>query len=116
MCVAEWKLTMLDDAVVLKDLRSALARALNVSTPTVNDIVLQRRGVSADMALRLSICLDTTPEFWLNLHRPTICVRPRLSEGTRFGIRSSGLLTVPDCFLGSIEPHAKSVGFFIQKA
>ncbi|VVN96410.1 hypothetical protein PS712_02308 [Pseudomonas fluorescens] len=67
MCVAEWKLTMLDDAVVLKDLRSALARALNVSTPTVNDIVLQRRGVSADMALRLSICLDTTPEFWLNL-------------------------------------------------
>jgi addiction module HigA family antidote len=67
MCVAEWKLTMLDDAVVLKDLRSALARALNVSTPTVNDIVLQRRGVSADMALRLSICLDTTQEFWLNL-------------------------------------------------
>ena len=46
---------------------AALARALSVSTPTVNDIVLQRRGVSADMALRLSICLDTTPEFWLNL-------------------------------------------------
>jgi addiction module HigA family antidote len=67
MSVAERKLTMLVDAVVLKDLRSALARALNVSTPTVNDIVLQRRGVSADMALRLFICLDTTPEFWLNL-------------------------------------------------
>jgi addiction module HigA family antidote len=46
---------------------AALARALSVSAPTVNDIVLQRRGVSADMALRLSICLDTTPEFWLNL-------------------------------------------------
>jgi addiction module HigA family antidote len=46
---------------------AALARALRVSTPTVNDIVLLRRGVSADMALRLSICLDTTPEFWLNL-------------------------------------------------
>lgn len=46
---------------------AALARALNVSTPTVNDIVLQRRGVSADMALRLAICLDTTPEFWLHL-------------------------------------------------
>ncbi|PAA30821.1 addiction module antidote protein, HigA family [Pseudomonas fragi] len=46
---------------------AALARALGVSTPTVNDIVLQRRGVSADMALRLSICLGTTPEFWLNL-------------------------------------------------
>ena len=46
---------------------AALARALGVSTPTVNDIVLQRRGVSADMALRLSVCLGTTPEFWLNL-------------------------------------------------
>ena len=42
---------------------AALARALSLSTPTVNDIVLQRRGVSADMALRLSYCLDTTPEF-----------------------------------------------------
>ena len=46
---------------------AALARALGVSAPTVNDIALQRRGVSADMALRLSICLATTPEFWLNL-------------------------------------------------
>ena len=46
---------------------AALARALGVSTPTVDDIVLQRRGVSADMALRLSVCLGTTPEFWLNL-------------------------------------------------
>ena len=46
---------------------AALARALGVSAPPVNDIVLQRRGVSADMALRLSICLATTPEFWLNL-------------------------------------------------
>ncbi|NNB52792.1 HigA family addiction module antitoxin [Pseudomonas fragi] len=46
---------------------AALARALGVSTPTVNDIVLLRRGVSADMALRLSVCLGTTPEFWLNL-------------------------------------------------
>lgn len=46
---------------------AALARALGVSTPTVNDIVLQRRGVSADMAWRLSVCLGTTPEFWLNL-------------------------------------------------
>ena len=46
---------------------AALARALGVSTPTVNDIVLQRRGVSVDMALRLAACFETTPEFWLNL-------------------------------------------------
>lgn len=46
---------------------AALARALNVSTPTVNNILLERGGVSADMALRLATCFDTTPEFWLNL-------------------------------------------------
>ncbi|QXH50396.1 HigA family addiction module antidote protein [Pseudomonas fakonensis] len=46
---------------------AALAKALGVSTPTVNNILRERGGVSADMALRLSICLDTTPEFWLNL-------------------------------------------------
>jgi addiction module HigA family antidote len=81
MSVAERKLTMLVDAVVLKDLRSALARALNVSTPTVNDIVLQRRGVSADMALRLSICLDTTPEFWLNLQSTYDLRKAEIEQG-----------------------------------
>ena len=39
------------------------AAALAKATPTVNDIVLQRRGVSADMELRLSYCLDTTQSF-----------------------------------------------------
>ena len=46
---------------------AALARALGVATPTVNNILRERGGISADMALRLSICLNTTPEFWLNL-------------------------------------------------
>nr|WP_314483292.1 HigA family addiction module antitoxin [uncultured Pseudomonas sp.] len=46
---------------------AALARALGVSTPTVNNILLERGGVSADMAWRLAGCFDTTPEFWLNL-------------------------------------------------
>ena len=46
---------------------AALARALHVSAPTVNDIVLQRRGISADMALRLAAAFDTTAQFWLNL-------------------------------------------------
>ena len=46
---------------------AALARALHVSTPTVNDILRQRRGVSADMALRLAAALGTSAQFWLNL-------------------------------------------------
>lgn len=46
---------------------TALARALNVSTPTVNDIVRERRGVTADMAIRLGRYFDTSAEFWMNL-------------------------------------------------
>jgi len=33
----------------------------------VNEIVLMRRGISADVALRLAIALDTSAQFWLNL-------------------------------------------------
>ncbi|TWH76329.1 addiction module HigA family antidote [Azomonas agilis] len=46
---------------------AALARALRVSAPIVNDVVRQTRGVSADMALRLAAALGTSAQFWLNL-------------------------------------------------
>ncbi len=46
---------------------NALAKALNVPAPRINDIVRERRGVSADTALRLARYLDSTPQFWLNL-------------------------------------------------
>jgi addiction module HigA family antidote len=45
----------------------ALAKAIRVPAPRINDIVLDRRGVSADTALRLARYLNTTPQFWLNL-------------------------------------------------
>lgn len=46
---------------------NALAKALNVPAPRINDIVRERRGVSADTALRLARYFDSTPQFWLNL-------------------------------------------------
>lgn len=46
---------------------AALARALHVSAPTVNDIVRERRGITADMAIRLSRYFDTSAQFWMNL-------------------------------------------------
>ncbi|MBL0029934.1 MAG: HigA family addiction module antidote protein [Rhodanobacteraceae bacterium] len=46
---------------------NALSKALNVPAPRVNDIVRERRGVSADTALRLGRYFDTSPQFWLNL-------------------------------------------------
>ncbi|MFZ0770968.1 MAG: HigA family addiction module antitoxin [Candidatus Sulfotelmatobacter sp.] len=44
-----------------------LAKRLHVPVPRVNDIVLERRGISADTAVRLSRFFGTTEQFWLNL-------------------------------------------------
>jgi addiction module HigA family antidote len=44
-----------------------LAAALGVGTARLNEIVLGKRGITADTALRLGRCFGTSPEFWLNL-------------------------------------------------
>ncbi len=46
---------------------NALAKALRVDAPRINDIVRERRGISTDTALRLATFLRTSAEFWLNL-------------------------------------------------
>ncbi len=45
----------------------ALAKHLRVPVPRVNDILLEKRGISADTAVRLSRFFGTTEQFWLNL-------------------------------------------------
>ena len=47
--------------------QDALAEALGVSRYSVNQIINDRRSITADMALRLAKVLGTTPQFWLNL-------------------------------------------------
>ena len=44
-----------------------LAKALNISIPRVNDIVRERRAITADTALRLARYFGNSPEFWMNL-------------------------------------------------
>ena len=44
-----------------------LAKRLLVPPPRINDIVLERRGITADTAVRLSRFFRTTEQFWLNL-------------------------------------------------
>lgn len=46
---------------------NALARALKVPAPRINDIVRERRGVSADTALRLARYFGGDARSWLNL-------------------------------------------------
>jgi len=44
-----------------------LALSMRVAQQKINDIVRGRRGITPDTALRLSIVLGTSAEFWLNL-------------------------------------------------
>ena len=54
----------------LKPLRMTpyrLARELHVPVPRINDIVLEKRAVSADTAARLARFFCTTEQFWLGM-------------------------------------------------
>lgn len=44
-----------------------LAQAIKVPRSRVNDIVLGRRGITADTAFRLARYFGTSPDFWINL-------------------------------------------------
>lgn len=47
--------------------QNALARALDVPPRRVNEIVLEKRAISADTALRLARFFGTTAEMWTGL-------------------------------------------------
>lgn len=46
---------------------NALALALRIPAPRINDVVRQKRGVSIDTALRLARYFNTTAQFWMNM-------------------------------------------------
>jgi addiction module HigA family antidote len=70
-----------------------LAKQLRVPAPRVNDIVLERRGISADTAVRLSRFFGTSEQFWLNLQGAYEISRIKAERGTE---------------IGRIKPRAKS--------
>lgn len=60
--------------VLLKDFleplgisQNALARAIDVPPRRVNEIVLGKRAISADTALRLARAFGTSGQFWMGL-------------------------------------------------
>lgn len=46
---------------------NALALAIRVPVTRVSEIVNERRGITADTALRLARYFRMTPEFWMNM-------------------------------------------------
>lgn len=61
--------------------QNKLAVSIKVPPRRINEIVLGKRGITADTALRLSLFFGTSPDLWLNLqsHYALDCVR--LEEG-----------------------------------
>jgi len=47
--------------------QSALASHIGVLPKTINEICRGKRGISAEMAAKLSKALGGSPQFWLNL-------------------------------------------------
>jgi addiction module HigA family antidote len=46
---------------------NALAKALRVPAPRINDVVRERRGITADTAMRLARFFGGDAQSWLNL-------------------------------------------------
>ena len=46
---------------------SALALALRVPVTRISEILRERRGITADTALRLARYFGTTPDFWMKM-------------------------------------------------
>ena len=47
--------------------QTAAAERLGISANRLNEVVLGKRRVTADTALRLSRLLNTSPQFWMRL-------------------------------------------------
>ena len=47
--------------------QSQLAKALGVSRLTISEIVLQKRAVTPDLAIRLAKYFRTSPDLWIGL-------------------------------------------------
>ena len=47
--------------------QNKIARDIKVAPRRINEIVLGKRRITADTALRLGIYFKTSPQFWMNL-------------------------------------------------
>jgi addiction module HigA family antidote len=69
-----------------------LSRELHVSAPKINDVILQRRSITADLALRLARFFGTSSELWMGL---------QAEYDRRIALNS-----IPAAELVSIRPYA----------
>lgn len=61
--------------------QTEFARLLGVSRLTVSELILEKRGLSAEIALRIAKLLNTTPESWLRMQTALDLWNARQSVG-----------------------------------
>lgn len=64
--------------------QNKLANAMQVSPRRINEVVHGKRSITADTAIRLSLALGTTPQFWINLQTTYDLEAAKLSKATQF--------------------------------
>jgi addiction module HigA family antidote len=72
-----------------------LARAISVPPRRINEIVLGKRAISADTALRLARFFGTTDRFWLNLQTRYDLDMARRALGEQLGRQVEVLVRHP---------------------
>jgi len=60
-----------------------LAKEINVPARRINEIILEKRSVSADTALRLSRYFGNTAQFWMNLQMQYDLGREQVRVGVK---------------------------------
>ena len=76
---------LLDELQERRLSQAALAAHIHVLPKTVNELCRGKRGISAEMAVKLSCALGASPAFWLNLQKnwELSQVSPRIAKGIR---------------------------------
>jgi addiction module HigA family antidote len=74
------------------------ARRLGISLNRLNEIVLGKRGITADTALRLSRFLKTSPHMWMHLQADWD-LQQAVRRAARKGIVGNLFFTVPVLYL-----------------
>jgi antitoxin HigA-1 len=78
----------------------ALAKALGVPLPRVNDIVREKRAISPEMAVLLSAYFGTTDSYWINLQAHFDLEMAR----DRIGKHASQITPHPHDRSGALQP------------
>ncbi len=64
--------------------QNKLARSMKVSPRRVNEIVHGKRAITADTAIRLSLVLGTTAQFWTNLQAAYDLEEAEIAKASEF--------------------------------